>query len=213
MSNDRNRDYYRRLDDARRLAQEEGRRVNRYFDEKIRKATIEGLKVRSRAEELMREIERRQRSEEAKKLLEEICNDKASILKDISTCPALFKKKWHACLSGIDLRSSSADAELKNLLTEVEVERWLWRDKPFELPAPPEWAKGLTTIDLGSTQPGVAGRRRSSALISALELQFEQKERAKKIERELNESSLASIAAALGALISRRNLYESRAKV
>jgi hypothetical protein len=212
MSNDRNRDYYRRLDDARRLAQEEGRRVNRYFDEKIRKATIEGLKAKSRAEELTSEIERRKRSEEAKKLLEEICSDKASILKDISTCRSLFKKKWHACLSGIDLRSSSADAELKSLLTEVEAERWLWSDKPFELPAPPEWAKGLT-IDLTSNQPGFTGRRRSSALISALELQFEQKERAKKIERDLNESSLASVAAALGALISRRNLYQSRAKV
>jgi len=212
MSNDRNRNHYRRLDDARRLAREEGRRVNRYFDEKIRKATIQGLKARSRAEELASEIERQKRSEEAKKLFEEICSEKASILEHISTCRSVYKKKWYASLSGIDLRTSRADAELKNLLTEVETARWLWSDEPFELPAPPEWAKGLT-IDFRSTKPEITGRRKSSALINALELQFEQKERAKKIERDLNESSFASIAAALGALISRRNLYESRAKL
>lgn len=190
MGNDRGRDDWRRIDEARRLSEEERRRVNRDFDEKIRDSTIKSLIAARRAAELSSEIERRKRSEAAKRLLEEMQEKKASVLKQISVCscvPSDIKEKWYKHLNSIDLMRPDAGAELKDLLKDVEVGRGILLGPLLT----PESTEG------------------QSSSLNPFELMLKRKREARALERISYTSDLALIASSLGSLISTRNLYES----
>lgn len=180
-------------------------------DHKFRKAQskrdIEIDKGKALIDRLNGEISRRERSEKLKALLESMHKTKMSVLKEISVCSSLRKDKWREHLNSIDLMQRGADAELKNLLVEVEREKRLWSSKPFELP---EWWKSLTEAESRlPTKPESTEKRRPSSTLNAVELGWEGKQRAKALEMKLKEIVLAGIVSSLGLLISTRKLYES----
>lgn len=180
-------------------------------DHKFRRAQskrdIEIDKGKAIIDRLSGEISRRERSEKLKALLDRMHKEKMSVLKEISACSSLRKDKWREHLNSIDLMHLGADAELKNLLDEVERERRLWSSKPFGLP---EWWKGLTEAENRlPTRPESTDKRRPSSTLNAVELGWERKQRAKALEMELKEIALAGIVSSLGLLISTRKLYES----
>ena len=71
----------------------------RRLSETIRKSEIEGLRAAGRAAELSSEIERRKRSEEANRLLEQMHEEKASVLERILACSSVHKDKWYEHLN------------------------------------------------------------------------------------------------------------------
>lgn len=171
------------------------------------KRDIELIKGKIRIEQLTAEIRRRERSEQLKTLLDKMDKEKTFVLKRISACSSVRKDRWYEHLSSIDLTHPGADAELKNLLEEMERARRLWSDKRFDLP---EWWKSLPGADSWlSTKSESIEKRRPSTPLNAVELRLELEQKDRERERKLIEEDLAFIVSSLGLLISIRDLYES----
>jgi hypothetical protein len=215
------RDSERRRDEARRRSEEEGRRINRELTDKITKADIAGKRAADRAAQLNREIERREWAERLNDYRKWMDDEKASTLKQVSTCreiSAATKDRWYQHLDNVDLTSPSAGTELKNLVAEVEREKRLWSDEPFHLPdkSSPfhEWLKsryGLQNL-LSPAERWLLQKHESTegrASLNPVELRLRQREEDRAMERKLKENALALIVSSLASLMSSKNLYES----
>lgn len=183
-----------------------GLRRRQKYDQKLRKSTVKSLDALNKATTLSSEIERQkrlQKEQEDRKKVEEVLKqmikDKAFALEQISECSSFNKDKWHDYLDKIVLTDHSADAKLKELQNEVELERLMLvlNNKP----------KLLSGKMHGKKSPRAPFNNSYQFLVE------EHSELMKKIRIEdlpkPNEFELKFIETLLGSLISSRDLYKS----
>jgi hypothetical protein len=197
VTEESNREHWRRIDDARERSRQEGRRVFRELSRKLHESESASRRHAERARELAYEIRRREREEKLERYLGEMAEERASALSRISECSYYRKDRWYQRLEGLDVTRSDAGEELDDLLREVQSARNIWRS--------PE----LAPLPKFPGMPLTAESRRQLFGLHPVEFQLQEKDRKREMQRSLMEGELALVESALTVLRATKTLYES----